>query len=98
MWTEGRPLELIDSSLDDSCSLPEMLRCVHVALLCIQQSPDNRPNMSSVVLMLNGESTLPEPKQPGFLIDMMPTEVYPSSSQHETCSVNEITVTLLDAR
>nr|GMC53780.1 G-type lectin S-receptor-like serine/threonine-protein kinase At4g27290 isoform X1 [Ipomoea batatas] len=98
VWTEGRPLELIDSSLDDSCSLPEMLRCLHVALLCIQQSPDNRPNMSSVVLMLNGESTLPEPKQPGFLIDVMPTEAYPSSSQRETCSVNEITFTLLDAR
>ncbi|XP_031119297.1 G-type lectin S-receptor-like serine/threonine-protein kinase At4g27290 isoform X1 [Ipomoea triloba] len=98
VWTEGRPLELIDSSLDDSCSLPEMLRCMHVALLCIQQSPDNRPNMSSVVLMLNGESTLPEPKQPGFLIDVMPTEAYPSSSQRETCSVNEITFTLLDAR
>ncbi|RDX79842.1 G-type lectin S-receptor-like serine/threonine-protein kinase SD1-1, partial [Mucuna pruriens] len=38
----------------------------HVGLLCVQQRPEDRPDMSSVVLMLNGEKLLPNPKIPGF--------------------------------
>jgi len=34
--------------------------------LCVQQKPENRPNMSSVVFMLKGENLLPKPNEPGF--------------------------------
>jgi hypothetical protein len=96
LWIEGRPIELIDELEGDSCTLSNVLRQVHVGLLCVQQKPEDRPNMSSVVQMLSSESSLPKPRQPGFFTDSV--EPDPSSSKHETCSANEITITLLEAR
>ena len=84
----------MDSSLSDSVILSEALRCIHIGLLCVQERPDDRPDMSSVVLMLNGERALPNPRQPGFY----PHEVVSSSSKHEPSSTNEISISLLEAR
>lgn len=51
-----RALELIDEAMkEDSCYQSEMLRSVHVALLCAQLCPEDRPIMSFVVLMLGNE-------------------------------------------
>ncbi|CAA3030997.1 G-type lectin S-receptor-like serine threonine-kinase At4g27290 isoform X1 [Olea europaea subsp. europaea] len=97
LWTEGRPLELIDPLLEESANRPEMLRCIHVGLLCVQQSREDRPTMSSVILMLNGESTLSQPKHPGFLIDMIPGEPCPPGKD-EPSSVKYSSITLLEAR
>ncbi|KAK2974445.1 LOW QUALITY PROTEIN: hypothetical protein RJ640_018318, partial [Escallonia rubra] len=66
LFREGRASELIDTDLSDSCYLFEVVRSIHIGLLCVQQSPEDRPSMSSVVMMLGGESTLPQPKEPGF--------------------------------
>jgi len=69
-----------------------------VGLLCVQQNPENRPNMSSVVLMLNGEKLLPEPSQPGFYIGKDNIADTGSSNQYEGSSVNEVSNSSLDAR
>ncbi|KAG4986191.1 hypothetical protein JHK86_033882 [Glycine max] len=53
LWTEDRPLELIDINLHERCIPFEVLRCIHVGLLCVQQKPGDRPDMSSVIPMLN---------------------------------------------
>ncbi|PIN01642.1 Serine/threonine protein kinase [Handroanthus impetiginosus] len=98
LWMEGRPLDLIDRMADDMLVQPEIMRCIHVGLLCIQQNPDDRPTMSTVVLMLNGESVLPQPKQPGFLIDLVPSETCSSSSKNESFSVNDFSITTMEAR
>jgi len=66
LWSEGRPLELVDEALGDSVIESEVLKIVHVGLLCVQERAEDRPNISSVVLMLNGERPLPRPKQPAF--------------------------------
>ena len=66
---EGRSLELIDASMGDTCNLSEVLRSIHVGLLCVQRSPDDRPSMSSVILMLGSEGALPQPKRPGFFCE-----------------------------
>ncbi|XP_023879884.1 G-type lectin S-receptor-like serine/threonine-protein kinase At4g27290 isoform X1 [Quercus suber] len=93
LWIEGRPIELIDGSVGDF-TLSEMLRCIHVGLLCVQQRSEDRPNMSSVVLMLSSESLLPKPRQPGFYIDSPEA----NSSCSTPCSTNGITFTLFEAR
>ncbi|KAJ4726197.1 receptor kinase 3 [Melia azedarach] len=98
LWIEERPVELIDESLDGSCALPDAQRCIHVGLLCVQQRPEDRPNMSSVVLMLSGERALPQPKQPGFFTERNLPESESSSSKQMSSSTNEITFTLLEAR
>uniref|UniRef100_J3MZX1 non-specific serine/threonine protein kinase n=1 Tax=Oryza brachyantha TaxID=4533 RepID=J3MZX1_ORYBR len=68
MWKEGKTKDLVDSSIMDSCLMDEALLCVHVALLCVQENPDDRPVMSSVMYILeNGCSTeLPSPSCPGY--------------------------------
>ncbi|XP_057959347.1 G-type lectin S-receptor-like serine/threonine-protein kinase At4g27290 isoform X2 [Malania oleifera] len=99
LWKEERPLELIDGLYEDSSSLFEVLRCIHIGLLCVQQHPEDRPIMSYVVLMLGSDGALPQPKQPGFFINRNPLEeVDSSSSKNKSYSANEISVTLLNAR
>ncbi|XP_061353812.1 G-type lectin S-receptor-like serine/threonine-protein kinase At4g27290 [Gastrolobium bilobum] len=100
LWIEEKPLELMDNTLDDSATPPEIMRCIHVGLLCVQQIPENRPNMSSVVLMLNGEKLLPEPSQPGFYTGTghQPIQVESSSRSCGNCSQNEVSISLLEAR
>ncbi|XP_042038400.1 G-type lectin S-receptor-like serine/threonine-protein kinase At4g27290 [Salvia splendens] len=68
---EERSLELIDPCLTNSCNdvSQQVLRSIHVGLLCVQQHPDDRPTMSSVLQMLSNDTVfLPEPKHPGFFI------------------------------
>ncbi|KMZ64338.1 receptor kinase 2 [Zostera marina] len=52
LWIENRGMELVDSNIKIKCSEEEVLRYEHVALLCVQDRPMDRPTMSSVVLML----------------------------------------------
>jgi hypothetical protein len=50
-------------------STTEIMRCIHIALLCVQENVANRPTMASVVLMLNSYSiTLSVPLQPAFFM------------------------------
>ncbi|XP_027348374.1 G-type lectin S-receptor-like serine/threonine-protein kinase B120 [Abrus precatorius] len=65
LWSEQRIMELVDPSIHDSTPKSKALRCIHIGMLCVQDSAAHRPNMSSVVLMLESEATtLPLPKQP----------------------------------
>ncbi|KAF2318241.1 hypothetical protein GH714_003488 [Hevea brasiliensis] len=66
LWREERAWEIIDSSLKHSCSPDEVLRCIQIGLLCVQEDVLKRPTMSAIVLMLNSEISLPSPKQPAF--------------------------------
>ncbi|KAK9059753.1 hypothetical protein SSX86_020457 [Deinandra increscens subsp. villosa] len=63
---EGKSIELMSGSLQASCVASEVLRSIHVALLCVQHLAEDRPTMLSVVLMLVSEGALPQPKQPAF--------------------------------
>nr|XP_028959109.1 cysteine-rich receptor-like protein kinase 10 isoform X2 [Malus domestica] len=67
LWNETKGLELMDPLLKDSCSPNEFLRYIHIGLLCVQEDANNRPTMSSVVLMLKSETIiLPRPEKPAF--------------------------------
>ncbi|XP_057959329.1 G-type lectin S-receptor-like serine/threonine-protein kinase At4g27290 isoform X2 [Malania oleifera] len=101
LWKEGRALELVNGEpYEVSCHVPTILRCIHVGLLCVQQQPEDRPNMSSVLLLLSSEGTLPQPNQPGFFVDRSPVEVaeYSSNKYTPSSSTNDITITHLEAR
>lgn len=96
---EGRSSEIVDPNLVESCHTSELQRSIHVGLLCVQQSPEDRPNMSSVVLMLTNEGILPQPKPPGFFTERNIDDATGYSWSDQTpCSVNDVTITLLDAR
>uniref|UniRef100_A0A0D3HPR4 Protein kinase domain-containing protein n=1 Tax=Oryza barthii TaxID=65489 RepID=A0A0D3HPR4_9ORYZ len=67
LWKDGNLMELIDPSLHDETHAAEMKRWVQIALLCVQQSPEERPSMWDVLLMLSCDSViLPEPKLPAY--------------------------------
>ncbi|KAF7822816.1 G-type lectin S-receptor-like serine/threonine-protein kinase [Senna tora] len=99
LWKEGKALKWIDKNIEESHVVSEVMRCLHVSLLCVQQHPEDRPDMCSVVLMLGSEKELDEPKAPGFFQGKL-LHVANSSSTHimQSHSTNEITLTLLQAR
>lgn len=67
MWHEGKALELIDPNIIDTCPISEVLRWIHIALLCVQDDPLDRPTMSIVVLMLGSQAVdLPQPSTPPY--------------------------------
>uniref|UniRef100_A0A0E0KVN6 non-specific serine/threonine protein kinase n=1 Tax=Oryza punctata TaxID=4537 RepID=A0A0E0KVN6_ORYPU len=69
LWKDGKAEEFVDSIILESYSLNEFLLCIHVGLLCVQEDPDARPLMSSVVAMFENEATaLPTPKQPAYFV------------------------------
>ncbi|KAL1342754.1 hypothetical protein AAHE18_09G180300 [Arachis hypogaea] len=67
-WREGTAINIADPSLSN-ISPNEIMRCVHIGLLCVQENLADRPNMGSIVLMLNSYSvTLPTPSEPAFFV------------------------------
>ncbi|BFG29026.1 hypothetical protein CerSpe_153000 [Prunus speciosa] len=67
LWKEGAGLELMDPTLVQSCVRDQLLRCVHVSLLCVEEYADDRPTMSDVIAMLTNEGVpLPIPTKPAF--------------------------------
>ncbi|GAB2298756.1 Receptor-like serine/threonine-protein kinase SD1-8 [Dionaea muscipula] len=75
-WNDGRGLELMDEVLtteDDSYSEDQVLRCLKVGLLCVEDYATDRPTMSSVVLMLRSEAPLPTQNNQHFSLKPSPT-------------------------
>ncbi|KAL1081761.1 hypothetical protein V6Z11_D09G088300 [Gossypium hirsutum] len=67
-WEAGTAFDLVGPNLRDG-SRSELMRCIHIGLLCVQENVAQRPNMSAVVLMLTSYSTtLPLPSEPAFLM------------------------------
>ncbi|KAH9803153.1 Receptor-like serine/threonine-protein kinase SD1-8 [Citrus sinensis] len=98
LWNEGMPSQLIDPCIQGSFNLAEVIRCIHIGLLCVQQHPKDRPSMPSVILMLGSETVLPQPKQPGYLADRKSTRQDYSSSTPESCSTNTFTISEFEGR
>lgn len=68
-WSHGSVTGLLDGCSADGLQPSEMLRCVHVGLLCVQEDAHLRPSMATVVVMLNSRSiTLPVPTPPAYLV------------------------------
>ncbi|XP_015574231.2 cysteine-rich receptor-like protein kinase 10 [Ricinus communis] len=68
-WRDGTPIDVLDPVLKDSYSRNEVLRCIQIGLLCVQEDPTDRPTMATVALMLNSFSvTLPVPQRPAFFL------------------------------
>ncbi|XP_010540959.1 PREDICTED: cysteine-rich receptor-like protein kinase 11 [Tarenaya hassleriana] len=96
LWRSGSPIELVDPAIGENYQNGEVIRCIHIALLCVQENPADRPTMSTIILMLTSNSvTLPVPRQPGFFFQSR-RDQDPISSM--ACSVNDESITDLDPR
>ncbi|GMN73928.1 hypothetical protein TIFTF001_052275 [Ficus carica] len=98
LWNEGRPMELMDT-LMENVPASEMLKCIQVGLLCVQKRPEERPSISSALFMLDSENaSLPQPKQPGFYTERSFIDTNSSSSMNKQNVSTGLTVTVLQGR
>ncbi|XP_073362767.1 G-type lectin S-receptor-like serine/threonine-protein kinase At4g27290 [Aegilops tauschii subsp. strangulata] len=94
-WTKGNVIELIDPSLSGHPShVDQVLKCIQIGLLCVQNRPEDRPTMSSVNVMLSNQSArLPSVSMPAFC-----DRLSGCSDNSELASSNGMTVTKLEPR
>ncbi|RWR88180.1 G-type lectin S-receptor-like serine/threonine-protein kinase RKS1 [Cinnamomum micranthum f. kanehirae] len=99
-WKEGKALEVVDSSMNMSSSESEVLRCIQVGLLCVQEKAKDRPNMSSVIFMLDNETMMLSPQQPAFYFGKgnCSDRQHVSTNGIVSCSINDVTMTKMEAR
>ncbi|KAI7741942.1 hypothetical protein M8C21_024019, partial [Ambrosia artemisiifolia] len=69
-WNNGTGSDMIDPTLKTAPgSLRNIIRSIHIGLLCVQENLNHRPTMATVVLMLNSLSiSLPVPSEPAFFM------------------------------
>ncbi|KAG0477267.1 hypothetical protein HPP92_014108 [Vanilla planifolia] len=66
-WKEGWADRIIDDSLCGQYPSQEVLECMHIGLLCVQDNKDARPSIASLMMMFGSSSmTLPMPSTPAF--------------------------------
>ncbi|XP_059436887.1 G-type lectin S-receptor-like serine/threonine-protein kinase At1g11330 [Corylus avellana] len=96
MWNANNIVALTDLMIREPCFEMEILRCIHVGLLCVQEVAKDRPTVSTVISMLKSETLdLPLPKQPAFT----ERQIAPDAQQNPSkCSVNNVTVTMVQGR
>ncbi|KAJ6829328.1 receptor-like serine/threonine-protein kinase SD1-8 [Iris pallida] len=97
LWNEDESLELVDEAMNNNFPSNDVLKCIKIGLLCVQDHPEDRPLMPSVIEMLGASAditSLPHPKQPGFITRMSPFELDHISNNRTSGTSNELTVTL----
>ncbi|KAF7840693.1 cysteine-rich receptor-like protein kinase 10 [Senna tora] len=69
LWNDGAPMEMLDPTLRETYIPNEVMRCIHIGLLCVQEDPLDRPTMTTIVSYLSNDSIqLPNPQEPAFFM------------------------------
>ncbi|XP_062161866.1 G-type lectin S-receptor-like serine/threonine-protein kinase SD1-13 [Alnus glutinosa] len=90
LWNAENIMALTDPMIREPCFEMEILRCIHVGLLCVQDFAKDRPTVSVVISMLKSETIdLPHPKQPAFT----ERQIAPNA-----VSLNNVTFTMVQGR
>ncbi|KAM1731811.1 hypothetical protein ACFX11_017648 [Malus domestica] len=98
-WKEDKGLDFIDPSLDDSSSSCKLLRCLQVALLCVQENADDRPTMLEVYSMLKSDTqAVPTPTKTAFSVKNYDNVDNICTPQPGNCSVNDAQISELQPR
>ncbi|XP_078150078.1 G-type lectin S-receptor-like serine/threonine-protein kinase At4g27290 isoform X2 [Carex rostrata] len=100
LWEEGNIIKLLDDVIECSAFATEVMRYVHVGLLCVQECADDRPSMSSVFTMLSSDTLLQDPKNPwvGTKIKGFPSEWSYQHDSSTAVSVDQLTITRIEGR
>nr|GMD35199.1 G-type lectin S-receptor-like serine/threonine-protein kinase At4g27290 isoform X1 [Ipomoea batatas] len=99
LWKEGNAMDLLDDSvLVECCKESEVLKCINVGLLCVEEDPNRRPSMPNVFLMLTDESMdLPKPNQPAFVTRNWICKDFSTVESDKPCS-NQLTFSTQEGR
>ncbi|CAD5327603.1 unnamed protein product [Arabidopsis thaliana] len=99
LWRNGSPLELVDPTIGESYQSSEATRCIHIALLCVQEDPADRPLLPAIIMMLTSSTTtLHVPRAPGFCLsgrdlEQDGVEYTESTSRSIPGSINDASIT-----
>ncbi|GMP75165.1 hypothetical protein CsSME_00032350 [Camellia sinensis var. sinensis] len=109
-WRRNTILHIVDSTLITGPK-SEIMRCIHIGLLCVQENAADRPTMAIVVSMLISTSfSLSLPSHPAFFLPERQgqgnlshefnsmTELDQSETKSTQVSTNDVTITELVAR
>ncbi|KAI3914712.1 hypothetical protein MKW92_021886 [Papaver armeniacum] len=97
LWNENNALALVDPTLvlSEPSFDGEILRCIHVGLLCVEEFAVDRPTMATTLSMLTSEiATLPALKNPAFTERRFSSD----SSSSRKISDNNVSITILGGR
>ncbi|KAI5004350.1 hypothetical protein ZWY2020_031593 [Hordeum vulgare] len=68
LWEEEKWIDLLDASLVPDSQLAKLMRCINIALLCVQENAADRPTMGDIVSMLRSDTMiLAKPKHPAYI-------------------------------
>lgn len=99
LWKGGNIDPLIDKMINKPRFKDQILTCVKVGLLCVQELAKDRPNISAVIPMLTNHSeNLPDPKKPAFLTRQEDySEINSSLKSYEASSINDVSITIISS-
>ncbi|XP_047154512.1 cysteine-rich receptor-like protein kinase 10 [Vigna umbellata] len=100
-WRDRTPLNILDKNIKESCNHSEVIKCIQIGLLCVQEKPHDRPTMTQVVSYLSSSlSELPFPEKPinsnqSGLVQKM---LVGGSSSGSAQTINEMSVSIFIPR
>ena len=99
LWNANNIIALIDTMVYEPCFEMEILRCIHVGLLCVQEFAKDRPTVSVDISMLKSEILdLPRPKQSAFTERKILLDKKLSHNGERKFSINDVTVSMVQGR
>ncbi|CAL4983639.1 unnamed protein product [Urochloa decumbens] len=98
-WVEGTVAEIADPSLGRHYPMAEVLKCINIGLLCVQQNPTDRPSMSAIVAMLGSDTvSLEAPYRPAYVDRSRSYSETTERVKEELCSEPQTSITELSPR
>ena len=90
----------MDPSLDDTFSSCKLIKCLQIALLCVQENPSDRPSMLEVSSMLKNKTAIVTiPRRPAFSVKTDEDDKNRGDRlQSEICSVDGATISQVVGR
>ncbi|KAK9714804.1 hypothetical protein RND81_06G121500 [Saponaria officinalis] len=100
-WNENDTLSVIDPAILNPSFEKQISKCIQVGLLCVQEFPEDRPDVPTLIYMLDNADnieTLPIPKQPGFTRSKVCSISEIITDGHDHGSSNDASLTALSGR
>ncbi|KAF8052214.1 hypothetical protein N665_1587s0001 [Sinapis alba] len=100
LWNKGEAVQVIDKLMNqETIEESEVMKCVHIGLLCVQENASDRPDMSSVVFMFgHNANDIPSPKHPAFTAGRKTHVKNGDCTSGAFPSVNDVTLTDVHGR
>ena len=97
LMEEGRLHEIVDHNLGGAYNREELEKITQVALLCTHMNPDQRPAMSEVVQMLEGEFVPVERWEEWQLAELNRRQQHEMRQQRKLFSFSEESLNIQEA-